>query len=82
MEAVLTLDKQRTLIHELLVAEAWADRVQPHIFHHIAQNNPLRAYFAVRAGCPLALWPCCRHLRRTHTHTLGTPLHSFTKKAS
>lgn len=47
MEAVLTLEKQRTLIHELLVAEAWADRVQPHIFRHVAQHNSLRAYFAV-----------------------------------
>jgi hypothetical protein len=47
MENVITYDKMRTLVHELLVVEAWTDHVLPLLQDTISEKNSMRAYFVV-----------------------------------
>lgn len=45
MEAVLTFDKLGTLIHDLLVIEAWKENLYPLLVNDLAGRNNMRIYF-------------------------------------
>lgn len=45
MEAVLTFNKLETLIHDLLVIEAWKENVYPLLLDKLAGRNNMRLYF-------------------------------------
>lgn len=47
MESLATFDKIKTLIYELLVAEAWRENVLPLINNHILENCSLKSYLVV-----------------------------------
>lgn len=45
LEAILTFDKLKVLIHDLVITEAWVDLVFPNIMEELAQKNSMRTYF-------------------------------------
>ena len=47
LEALLTFDKLKVLIHDLVVTEAWVDLVFPTIMEELAGKNAMRTYFVL-----------------------------------
>lgn len=47
MEAVLTFDKLGTLIHDLILIEAWKENVYPLLVDDLAGRNNMRLYFVL-----------------------------------
>lgn len=45
LEAILTFDKLKVLIHDLVITEAWVDLVFPTILKDLAGKNSMRTYF-------------------------------------
>lgn len=58
LEALITFDKLRTLLHELVVTEAWREFMFPRVKDRVAQKHSMRVYYVVRGGClASAAWP-------------------------
>lgn len=45
LEAILTFDKLKVLIHDLIITEAWVDLVFPNMIDTLAEKNSMRTYF-------------------------------------
>ncbi len=45
LEAILTFNKLDTLVHDLLIIEAWKEFVFPEIVEHLVGRNSMRLYF-------------------------------------
>lgn len=45
LEAILTFDKVKVLIHDLLAIEAWKENVYPRLLDRVAGRNTMRVYF-------------------------------------
>ena len=47
LEALLTFDKVETLLHDLLLIEAWKENVYPELLDRVAGRNTMRVYFVM-----------------------------------
>ena len=47
MDTLVTQDKLKTLVYDLLVTEAWKEKVLPHIDEKIAEISSVRSYMVV-----------------------------------
>jgi hypothetical protein len=47
MDTLVTQDKMKILVYDLLVSEAWKEKVYPHIDEQIANISSVRSYMVV-----------------------------------
>ena len=47
MDTLVTQDKMKVLVYDLLVSEAWKDNIYPHIAEQIANASSVRSYMVV-----------------------------------
>ena len=47
MDTLVTYDKIKTVVYDLLVTEVWKDKVLPHLVDRLAEGNSVRSYMAV-----------------------------------
>lgn len=45
LESILVFDKLDTIIHDLIVTEAWVENVYPKLLDRLAEKNSMRMYF-------------------------------------
>ena len=57
MDTLVTQDKMKVLVYDLLVSEAWKDNIYPHIAEQIANASSVRSYMVVSNLIPFLHLP-------------------------